>query len=207
MFRRVCYAADSGHLVYELLSDYFPDHHDLLFPSKFDDLHSQHAFKADCFDQSPGAKQVTTASSNYGSTPAHSSINDDHTKLGPIEFNTADKANEEIRVHRPQVELQSLMICEDSKIKKFVEVRLQLLQQLAVKRIAKAWIKGICPKKQATFPYHKKKREREGWNHDSDDIPGWWPPISECRFVEPDHIRRDGMCPMTKVHTIHADSE
>lgn len=69
------------------------------------------------------------------------------------------------------------------------------MQQLAVKRIAKAWIKGICPKKQATFPYHKKRREREGLDHLNDFsgyIPGWWPDTSVCRFVEPDHIKRDG---------------
>jgi hypothetical protein len=66
------------------------------------------------------------------------------------------------------------------------------MQQLAVKRIAKAWIKGICPKKQAMFPYHKKKRERQGPNCEPTNQPGWWPEQPLCKFVEPDHIRRDG---------------
>lgn len=69
---------------------------------------------------------------------------------------------------------------------------LQTMQQMAVKRIAKAWIKGICPKKQATFPYLKKKRERTGGPRESADQPGWWPEHSLCSFVEPDHIKREG---------------
>jgi hypothetical protein len=87
---------------------------------------------------------------------------------------------------------QSLMICEGEKVEHFLIDRFQTMQQLAVKRIAKAWIKGICPKKQAFFPYHKKKREREGLEFPPGSIPGWWPDTKLCRFVEPDHIRRDG---------------
>lgn len=92
----------------------------------------------------------------------------------------------------PRKVLQKLFVCERSKIERLLASKLRRMQQLAVKRIAKAWIKGICPKKQSIFPYHKKKREREGRDHASSDIPGWWPPVSECRFVEPDHIKRDG---------------
>jgi hypothetical protein len=77
-------------------------------------------------------------------------------------------------------------------VERFLIDRFQTMQQLAVKRIAKAWIKGICPKKQAFFPYHKKKREREGLGHAAGCIPGWWPDTKVCRFVEPDHIKRDG---------------
>lgn len=84
------------------------------------------------------------------------------------------------------------MLCEREKIEHFLIGRFQNMQQLAVKRIAKAWIKGICPKKQAFFPYHKKKREREGLDHLPGCIPGWWPDTKLCRFIEPDHIRRDG---------------
>lgn len=87
---------------------------------------------------------------------------------------------------------QSLMICESEKVEQFLIDKFQTMQQLAVKRIAKAWIKGICPKKQAFFPYHKKKREREGLDPPPGCIPGWWPDTKLCRFIEPDHIKRDG---------------
>lgn len=90
------------------------------------------------------------------------------------------------------VQLQYLLICEAPKIEDFLAKALRTMQQLAVKRIAKAWIKGICPKKQAMFPYNKKKREREGSCDDSVSQPGWWPEKSLCKFIEPDHIRRDG---------------
>ena len=87
---------------------------------------------------------------------------------------------------------ESLMVCESEKIEHFILEKFRTMQQLAVKRIAKAWIKGICPKKQAHFPYHKKKREREGLDNLTGGIPGWWPDTTRCRFVEPDHIKRDG---------------
>lgn len=88
--------------------------------------------------------------------------------------------------------MQSIRVDEAAKIDQQIAKWFRALQQLPIKRIAKAWIKGICPKKQANFPYHKKKREREGQDYIPGDIPGWWPPTTECRFVEPDHIKRDG---------------
>jgi hypothetical protein len=87
---------------------------------------------------------------------------------------------------------QSLTICEGDKVEQLLIDRFQTMQQLAVKRIAKAWIKGICPKKQAFFPYHKKKRERDGLDYPPGCVPGWWPETKVCRFIEPDHIKRDG---------------
>jgi len=66
------------------------------------------------------------------------------------------------------------------------------MQQLAVKRVAKAWIKGICPRKQAVFPYHKKSKESGERVHVTANNPGWWPDEKDCKFVEPDHIKRDG---------------
>lgn len=63
------------------------------------------------------------------------------------------------------------------------------LQQLALKKIAKAWIKGICPKKQANFPYTNKGRLSETGR--GAELPEWWPKEST-NFKEPDHIGRDG---------------
>lgn len=52
----------------------------------------------------------------------------------------------------------------------------EVLSQQVCKFIAKEWIKFICPKKQATFPYK------------SDRKPGWWP--KHVPHVEPDHLTK-----------------
>ena len=58
--------------------------------------------------------------------------------------------------------------------------RLQLLQQLACKMVAKAWIKKIQPKKQTTHPYCYGLKK----------APPWWPP--KVTHKEPDHIKKAG---------------
>lgn len=84
---------------------------------------------------------------------------------------------------------RSMRIDDTVEVVDFLTTRLKRMQQLAVKKIAKAWIKGICPKKQAKFPYQNKKCEET--NGFKPRIPGWWPKQG-CRFTEPDHIKRDG---------------
>ena len=73
----------------------------------------------------------------------------------------------------------------------YLKERLELLQQQALKRIAKAWIKGICPKKQARFPY-KSQQQKDDRNAEP-VIPEWWP-IEECPYREPDHVDKQGKC-------------
>lgn len=93
-------------------------------------------------------------------------------------------------VKQPKKVSKSLRIDNSEEVCNFLVQRLRKMQQLAVKKIAKAWIKGICPKKQAKFPYQNKKgEETPGF---MPRVPGWWPDTSSCRFIEPDHIRRDG---------------
>ena len=88
--------------------------------------------------------------------------------------------------------MKSFRIDSELDVTGYMESRLKRLQQLAGKKIAKAWIKGICPKKQARFPYQNKQRHAE--TGELPRIPGWWPQESGiCRFIEPDHIRREGM--------------
>lgn len=103
------------------------------------------------------------------------------------ELQLADLKNQ----NRP-AQMQFLLICEAPKIEELVARNLRTMQQLSVKIIAKAWIKGICPRKQAIFPYFKKKKDTEGGKRDFAPAPDWWPHSSVCTFVEPDHIRRDG---------------
>jgi hypothetical protein len=88
--------------------------------------------------------------------------------------------------------MKSFRIDSTVDVTAYLESRLKRLQQLAGKKIAKAWIKGICPKKQARFPYQNHKRLAE--TGESPRIPGWWPQENGvCRFTEPDHIKREGM--------------
>ncbi|QIW99585.1 hypothetical protein AMS68_005103 [Peltaster fructicola] len=87
--------------------------------------------------------------------------------------------SEDEKVSTP-VTTRSFRIDEKDKVEEFLISRLGKMQQTAVKRLAKAWIKAICPKKQAKFPYH-----------DATEIPKWWPDPDECPFREPDHIKKE----------------
>lgn len=67
-------------------------------------------------------------------------------------------------------------------------------QQQGCKRIAKAWIKGICPKKRFWAPYQSGKSEGADVAAPEASVPGWWPPTSLCIYKEPDHVTRQRMC-------------
>lgn len=104
----------------------------------------------------------------------------------------------------------SFYVHDEEAVKSFLLSRISKLHQLSDKKIAKAWIKGICPKKQAHFPYQNKQREDQGLDP---EVPGWWPPRPEgtaasleslteeeqkearenpqcCPFTEPDHVTK-----------------
>lgn len=88
--------------------------------------------------------------------------------------------------------MRSFKISNEEMVKRYLYDKFMLLQQQANKRIAKAWIKGICPKKQARFPYQNKQRKQTlGLNA---EVPEWWP-IEVSPFTEPDHINKDGKSP------------
>lgn len=74
-------------------------------------------------------------------------------------------------------------------VKRYLTEKLCQLQQQADKKIAKAWIKGICPKKQARFPYQNTHRKQE---EGLDPIvPEWWPKDQGVSYTEPDHINKE----------------
>lgn len=85
------------------------------------------------------------------------------------------------------IETSSFRIDDEEKVKAYLFSRLVHLQQQADKRIAKAWIKGICPKKQARYPYQNNSRKNGGRHA----VPEWWP-TDVCLFKEPDHIGKEG---------------
>ncbi|KAH0329603.1 hypothetical protein KCU74_g5559, partial [Aureobasidium melanogenum] len=91
----------------------------------------------------------------------------------------------------------TLHIANEDEVVHFLKMRFTQIQQLATKVIAKAWIKAICPKKQANFPYvdsnprpdQSQKRRRP--RHDgAPRIPLFWPDVELCRHKEPDHTRK-----------------
>jgi hypothetical protein len=94
----------------------------------------------------------------------------------------------------------TLHIANQDEVVHFLKMRFTQIQQLATKVIAKAWIKAICPKKQANFPYvdsnpradQSQKRRRP--RHDGPPrIPLFWPDVELCRHKEPDHTRKTGV--------------
>nr|OQO22009.1 hypothetical protein B0A51_11958 [Rachicladosporium sp. CCFEE 5018]OQO22239.1 hypothetical protein B0A51_10725 [Rachicladosporium sp. CCFEE 5018] len=82
-------------------------------------------------------------------------------------------------------------IDDAAEVENFLRECLKNLQQLVVKAIAKAWIKGICPKKQAKFPYRSNRHNKADVTVGPATIPPWWPKKQMCPFVEPDHIDRN----------------
>lgn len=73
-----------------------------------------------------------------------------------------------------------LLISDSMEVAEFLKSRLQGLQQNALKRLAKAWIAGICLKKPTHFPY---------W--EGDEVLGWWPSTITYPSEGLDHIGGD----------------
>ena len=137
-----------------------------------------------CYTSRPASARTLGSTSGWPS---------DTDSPGPLRglLSTDSRISSISHVESP-AKLQSLMISESSAVEDFLARALRTMQQLAVKRIAKAWIKGICPRKQAVFPYHKKSKESGERVHVSANNPEWWPDEKLCKFIEPDHIKRDG---------------
>ncbi|KAK7532730.1 hypothetical protein IWX49DRAFT_569075 [Phyllosticta citricarpa] len=95
-------------------------------------------------------------------------------------------------------------------------LRIDQMQQLALKAVEKLWIKTIEPKKQSRFPYvnsdDSKKRDDKTSKkrikpRDGPDTPSWWPTerqewwswlphpacktLQKVRHKEPDHLRKE----------------
>ncbi|KAK5119963.1 hypothetical protein LTR85_007039 [Meristemomyces frigidus] len=83
---------------------------------------------------------------------------------------------------------QGFWMNEEEKVKAFLRDHIEKIHQLSDKKIAKAWIKGICPKKQANFPYQNKQRQKDLGKPPV--VPKWWPSVGVCAFIEPDHVTR-----------------
>lgn len=97
---------------------------------------------------------------------------------------------------RPRV----LQLHDEDAVVAYLLERFELLQQQANKRLAKAWIKAVCPKKQARCPYRTQEHKK---NPDSKPrVPEWWPSLSLCKYTEPDHV--DKHCePIISLHSTY----
>lgn len=101
-----------------------------------------------------------------------------------------DDESEQEHLRQQSVKMTTVRPDDAKGVEEFLLNRLRRLQQLALKKISKAWIKGICPKKQANFPYTNRGRRLE--TGQDAETPEWWP-TDVCHFKEPDHINRHGV--------------
>lgn len=106
----------------------------------------------------------------------------------PVVIESDDTVIERVQAYR-------LRIDDQQGITEFIRDRLILMQQQTDKKIAKAWIKGICPKKQAKYPYQNNQKKKNG---QQPVVPKWWPSVEQCPFQEPDHIDRERECPFLR---------
>lgn len=99
--------------------------------------------------------------------------------------------------------LRPIRVDDSVTLDKCIEAIFDYMQQMACKRIAKAWIKSVEPLKQTNFPYNGGKKKREAATSFGDQNPGeitrpeWWPPSEGwpdhgCRHKEPDHLKKPG---------------
>lgn len=79
-------------------------------------------------------------------------------------------------LHHPYEPMQEIYLATHNDRTSFFELRLQQMQSVVCKTIAKAWIKVIEPKKQSYHPYKLGEAAK----------PAWWPAGS--RHREPDHL-------------------
>ncbi|KAK0803781.1 hypothetical protein LTR59_004568 [Friedmanniomyces endolithicus] len=125
---------------------------------------------------------------------------------------TADVRHVEVEDDAPVPELprmQTFWMHESAKVEACIVSRIEALQQLSGKKVSKDWIKAICPRKQARFPYSRGPKKKPAvkdtlevkpeehltsdTDADEDDragVPQWWPDTKVCPWKEPDHVRK-----------------
>ena len=71
-------------------------------------------------------------------------------------------------------------IGDTEKVLAYYENALKHFQQINCRKLAKAWIKCIQPKKQVNYPYNQGEKKK----------PEWWP--DGVMHKEPDHLKKGG---------------
>lgn len=108
-----------------------------------------------------------------------------------------DSDSDDEILRAPQLPRVSFRIDDKEKVKAFLLMRFTQIQQSAGKVIAKAWIKAMCPKKQANYPYvdcnpRPDQPRRRPRYPGPPRVPFFWPDLSDCRHKEPDHLDKRG---------------
>ncbi|KAK0798353.1 hypothetical protein LTR59_005799 [Friedmanniomyces endolithicus] len=160
---------------------------------------------------------ASSSSSHPGQTIEHSSRRSrgaPRTSLqsDALVMQTADARHVEAEYDAPVPDLprmQTFWIHESDKVEACIVSRIEALQQLSGKKVSKDWIKAICPRKQARFPYSRGPKKKPAvkdtpdtkveehllsdTDADEDDragVPQWWPDTKVCPWKEPDHVRK-----------------
>ena len=131
-----------------------------------------------------------------------------------------DEDEEEEQVDRdedllttPHLTPKEVIIGKQATLRVFYRNRFWCIKQKACREIAKAWIRTVNPKKQATNPYNGgKERKKLGLKPKSKEAyelrkpkwwptrEDWWPAEKDCRHIEPDHqLKWDRICLMLKI--------
>ncbi|KAI7715358.1 hypothetical protein KC322_g2948 [Hortaea werneckii] len=176
------------------------------------------------FDRNPSATSSSYDTAQYQSRARFNPVGentDTAMRDRPLQPTDDELDEDEANANHHSTDLRQSMtkmecfnVSDEERVKKFLLGRISKLHQLSNKKVAKAWIKGICPKKQAHFPYQNKQREEQGY---FPEVPGWWPPtppsrandfanrsgcashtddhdgalgLDCCPFIEPDHVKK-----------------
>lgn len=128
-----------------------------------------------------------------------------YTPLNPLEFESADEQDwddlQSVQSLQITIATESfyttIAVSDRDKLMEFYKSRLNLIQEVCMRNVLKAWIKEIVPKKQKHHPYNGGKKKEEGKREYGEKNPGgvtrpdWWP--EDIRHHGPDHLHKPGL--------------
>lgn len=189
------------------------------------------------FDQDPSAISNSHGAAQYQLRARYTRVGgSSDTAMADALLQPADDDSDEggarasphfTNLRQSSKKMECLNVSNEERVKEFLLGRIRKLHQMSNKEVAKAWIRGICPKKQTHFPYRNHDREAQGV---PPQVPGWWPPtapsrgidlsnisscashadehyralgLKYCSFVEPDHMKKHGeSTPVPALHSL-----
>jgi hypothetical protein len=107
--------------------------------------------------------------------------------------------DDEVWSNHHDLKIEPLDSSSQGEVVLLLKMEFEKIRANTTKVIAKAWIKAICPRKQAKFPYvgsnpraNQSQKRRRPHHDGSLEIPKFWPDVESCRHKEPDHILKTG---------------
>lgn len=149
----------------------------------------------DVSDRSKGGKRSKCK-------PAAQSIINAKKKNADVQESCSGDAKPAQIGKQPDVPTLTFRADNRDMIEAFLYTRFMQIQQSSAKVIAKAWIKAICPKKQAHYPYvdcnpRPDQPRRRPMHAGAPRVPSFWPDLKLCRHKEPDHLDKNGELSLT----------